>query len=109
METRSLRFLAIGLVLAGLLAGCATTAVREDLGGLPNAEQPDYMVHPLRLIALPLTLAGNVLQYTLEEPAYFLLAPVPEGVGLSLEEQRYLAQRQEAWRQYFAGERRLVQ
>jgi hypothetical protein len=109
METRSLRFLAIGLLLAGLLAGCAMTAGREDLGGLPNAEQPDYMVHPLRLIALPLTLAGNILQYTLEEPAYFLLLPVPEAVGLSLEEQRYLAQRQEAWRQYFAAERKLVQ
>jgi hypothetical protein len=109
METRSLRFLTIGLLLAGLLTGCATMAGRGDLGGLPNAEQPDYMVHPFRLIALPLTLVGNILQYTLEEPAYFLLSGVPEAVGLSLEEQRYLAQRQEAWRQYFAGERKLVQ
>ncbi len=63
----------------------------------------------VRLIALPLTLVGNIVQYTLEEPIYFLLAPVPDSVGLSLEEQRYLAQRQEAWRQYFAGERKLVQ
>ncbi len=109
METRSLRFLAIGLLLVGLLTGCATMAGREDLGGVPNAEQPDYMVHPIRLIALPLTLVGNIVQYTLEEPIYFLLAPVPDSVGLSLEEQRYLAQRQEAWRQYFAGERKLVQ
>ncbi len=109
METRSLRFLALALVLAGVLAGCATTAYREDLGGLPNAEQPDYMVHPLRLIALPLHLAGTIVQYTLVEPAYFLLAPMPQAVGLSLEERRYLEQREEAWRQYFAGERPLVQ
>jgi hypothetical protein len=30
-------------------------------------------------------------------------------VGLSLEERRYLDQRQEAWRQYLAGERPAVQ
>ncbi len=109
METRSLRFLAIGLVLVGLLGGCATTAYRDDPGGLPNAEQPDYMVHPLRLVALPLHLVGNIVKYTVVEPAYFLLMQAPEAVGLSLEERRYLEQRQEAWRQYFAGERRLVQ
>jgi hypothetical protein len=37
------------------------------------------------------------------------MAPVPQAFGLSLEERRYLEQREEAWRLYFAGERPLVQ
>ena len=109
MKTRCLRFLAIGVMLLGVLSGCATTASRGDLVGLPNAGNPEYMAHPLRVVALPVHFVGNLLQYMVVEPISFLLAPVPEAVGLSLEEQRYIEQRQEAWRQYFAGERRMVQ
>jgi hypothetical protein len=102
--------LLIGILLVGTLAGCATTiASREDLGGLPRAERPDTMIHPLRLIALGFNVAGNFAQYAAVEPFYFLLAPVPEFVGLSLEERRYIEQRQEAWRQYLAGERPAIQ
>ena len=50
METRCLRILAIGLLVVGLLAGCATTAARQDLGGLVSAEHPEYLAHPLRMI-----------------------------------------------------------
>jgi len=109
MNTRCLRFLAIGVLLLGMLSGCATTSGRDDLVGLPNASNPEYGAHPLRLISLPVHFAGNLAQYLLIEPFYFFLSSVPEAVGLSLEEQRYLAQREEAWRQYFAGERPLVQ
>lgn len=102
--------LAIALLLVGVLAGCTTTvASREDLGGLPRADYPEYMMHPLRLVALGFHFSGNVAQYTVAEPFYFLLAPVPELVGLSLEERRYLEQRQEAWRGYWEGERPAVQ
>ena len=110
METRFLRTLMISLVLVGLLAGCATTAVqRQDLGGLPTAGSPEYLAHPLRMISMGFHFAGNVSQYVAVEPFFFLMGTIPEVVGLSLEEQRYLEQRQEAWRQYFSGERRLVQ
>lgn len=110
MKTRWLGTLAIGLLLVGVLAGCTTTiASREDLGGLPRADSPEYMMHPLRLIALGFHVAGNVAQYTVAEPFYVLLAPVPELVGLSLEERRYIEQRKEAWRGYLAGERPAVQ
>jgi hypothetical protein len=102
MKTRSLRVLAIGVLVIGLLAGCATPAAnREDLGGLVRGENPEYFAHPLRVIALGFNAAGYGLQYGLVEPAYFLFAaPVPELVGLSLEERSYLAERQEAWRRY---------
>jgi hypothetical protein len=109
METRYLRLLAVGVLLLGLLAGCATTAGREDLGGLPRADHPDYLVHPLRMISLGVAFAGNVVQYAAVEPFYFLLSTAPEATGLSLEERRYIEQRKDAWRQYLAGERRLVQ
>ncbi len=109
METRCLRFLAIGVVLLGVLSGCATTAGRGDPVGLPNAGNPEYQAHPFRVVALPVHFVGNLLQYLVVEPISFLLAPVPEAVGLSLEEQRYIEQRQDAWRQYIAGERRMVQ
>ncbi len=110
MKTRALAMLLAGVLLAGMLAGCATTtASREDLGGLPRAERPDLMIHPLRVISLGANAAGNVMQYAVVEPFYFLLAPVPELVGLSLEERRYIAERQEAWRQYLAGARPAVQ
>jgi len=110
MMTRSLRILAVGVILVSLLSGCAATvASQEDLGGLPRADHPEYMIHPLRLIALGINSFGNFTQYVFVEPFYFFLAPVPDLVGLSLEERRYLDQRQEAWRQYLAGERPAVQ
>jgi len=110
MMTRSLRILAVGVILVSLLSGCAATvASQEDLGGLPRADHPEYMIHPLRMIALSFNFVGNLTQYMAVEPFYFFLAPMPELVGLSLEERRYLDQRQEAWRQYLAGERPAVQ
>lgn len=104
MGRRAVQFVLMGVLV--VLAGCATTRVEQS--GLPNAEHPEYLANPFRLVALPLHLAGNALQYGVVEPLYFLLAPVPEAVGLSLEEQRYLAERQEAWRQWLAGERPAV-
>jgi len=110
MRRRCLGVLAIGLLLVGVLAGCTTTtASREDLGGLPRADSAEYMTHPLRMIGLGFHAAGNIAQYVAAEPFYFLLAPLPEFVGLSLEERRYLEERQEAWRGYLAGERPAVQ
>lgn len=108
METRFLRTLVMGLVLAGLLAGCATTVARQDVGGLPTAENPEYLFHPLRVATLGAYAGGNILQYVAVEPFYFLMATVPEFVGLSLEEQRYIAERQEAWRQFLSGERGML-
>ncbi len=100
MKTRCLQVLAIGVLLVGLLAGCTTTAAsRADLGGLPNADNPEYFAHPLRVVALGFNAVGYGIQYGLVEPAYFLLlpGPVPEIVGLSLEERRYLEGRWDAW------------
>ena len=110
MKTRWLGTLAIAVLVVGVLAGCTTTAAsREDLGGMPNAQYPEYMWHPLRMIGLGFYFAGNVTQYVAAEPFYFLLAPVPEAVGLSLEERRYLEQREGAWRGFFTGQRPMVQ
>jgi hypothetical protein len=110
MRKQCLGMLAIGLLLVGVLAGCTTTAAsREDLGGLPRADSPEYMMHPLRLIGLVAYSAGNLVQYTMAEPFYLLMAPVPEFVGLSLEERRYLEDRGEAWRGYLAGEHPAIQ
>ena len=110
MKTRWFGTLAVALLWLGVAAGCTTPAAnRQDLGGLPRAEYPEYMLHPLRLIALGFHAAGNVAQYTAAEPFYFLLAPTPEFVGLSPEERRYLEERQEAWRGYFTGERPALQ
>ncbi len=108
MNAPFFRTVAVCVLLVGLLAGCATTAARQDLGGVPNAENPEYLAHPLRLLALGLHFTGNVLQYVLVEPGYFLLAPIPEAVGLSLEERAYLAERENAWGKYLAGERPAV-
>lgn len=110
MKARWLGTLAIGLLLVSVLAGCTTTAAsREDLGGLPRAESAEFMIHPLRMIALGFNMAGNVFQYTAAEPFYFALAVTPELWGLSLEERRYLELRKEAWRGYIAGERPAIQ
>lgn len=100
MKTRSLRVLAIGVLVVGLLAGCATPAAnREDLGGMVRGENPEYFAHPLRVIALGFNAVGYPLQYGLVEPAYILLlpGPGPEIVGLSLEERRYLGERFDTW------------
>ena len=101
MRTRCGCALMIGLVLVGLLSGCATTISRQDTGGLSNgistAENPEYLAHPFRLVALPLHAAGNILRYTVVEPFYFLMNTVPDFVGLSLEEREYLQERQDAW------------
>jgi hypothetical protein len=91
----------IGLVLSGLLSGCATTISRQDTGGLSGgistAENPEYLAHPFRLIALPLYATGNILRYGVVEPFYFLMNTMPDFVGLSLEEREYLQERQDAW------------
>jgi hypothetical protein len=109
MDTRYLRLLVVGLLAVGLLSGCAATVGQQEFGGFPNAENPEYLAHPFRVIALGVHFAGNVLQYTVVEPLYFLLTPVPEAVGLSLDERAYLQNRQEAWGQWLAGERPAVQ
>ena len=110
MKSRWSGTLVIALLMVGVLAGCTTPiASREDLGGLPRADYPEYMWHPLRMIGLGFHFAGNVAEYVAAEPFYFLLAPAPELVGLSLEERRYLEQREEAWLGYIKRERPLVQ
>jgi hypothetical protein len=109
MRKRCLGMLAIGLLLVCVLAGCTTTAASRENLGLPTADNPEYMMHPLRLVGLVSYSMGSILQYSVAEPFYFLLAPVPEFVGLSLEERSYIAQREDAWRRYFAGERPAVQ
>ena len=98
MWTRCGRTLVLGLVLFGLLAGCATVSGRDqDYITLPNAENPEYLVHPFRLIVLTTYLLANVFQYAIVEPFYFGMNTMPNAVGLSLQEQHYIAQRQEAW------------
>ncbi|HSB70084.1 MAG TPA: hypothetical protein VLT62_12185 [Candidatus Methylomirabilis sp.] len=109
MDTRFLRYLVVGLVAVVMLSGCATTVARQDVGGLPNADHPEYLAHPFRVLGLGVHFTGNLLQYVLVEPFYFLLTPIPEAVGLSLEERAYLEKRQEAWSQWLAGERPAVQ
>ncbi len=110
MQKRWLGTLAVIVIAAGLLAGCTTMAAsREDLGGLPRADTPEYMMHPFRLIGVGGNMVGSIVQYTVAEPIFFALTPMPEFAGLSLEERRYLAEREEAWRAYFAGERPAVQ
>jgi hypothetical protein len=109
MFTRHLRILVVGLLAVGLLGGCAATVGQQEFGGFPNADNPEYLAHPFRMIALGVHLAGNILQYTVVEPFYFLLTPVPDAVGLSLDERAYLESRHEVWGQWLAGERPAVQ
>lgn len=97
MRTRCGRALIVGLLLAGFLSGCATTVVRQDSVGLPTAENPEYLGHPFRLVALPLHATGNIIRYGVIEPFYFLMNLTPDFVGLSVEEQEYLRERQDAW------------
>jgi hypothetical protein len=96
MRTRCLRTLMMGLVLVGLLAGCATVGARQDAHGLPNADNPEYLINPFRLVALPTYVLGYMVQYAVE-PLYFAMNTAPDAFGLSLEEQVYLKQRGEAW------------
>ena len=97
MRTRSGLLLLIGLVLVGLLAGC-TSVPRQEYASLPNAENPDYLTHPFRLVAFPTYLIGNMVQLTTEPLIYFPMNAAPDAFGLSLEEQLYLKQRVEAWK-----------
>ena len=101
MRTRCGRALVVGLLLAGLLSGCATTVVRQENVGLPTAENPEYLAHPFRLVALPLHATGNILRYGFFEPFYFLMNQMPDFVGLSLEEQQYLRERQDVWGRWY--------
>lgn len=102
MRTRCGCALMIGLVLAGVLSGCATTISRQDTDGLSTgismSENPEYLGHPFRLVALPLYAAGNILRYGVVEPFYFLMNLTPDFVGLSLDEREYLQERQDAWK-----------
>ncbi len=97
MRTRRGRALLVGLVLAGLLSGCATTAARQDMNGVSTAENPEFLVHPFRLTALALHLAGNILRYTVVEPFYFAMNTMPDAVGLEADEQQYIEERRQAW------------
>jgi hypothetical protein len=107
MRTRCGRAVMVGMVLVGLLTGCATTVAQQDTVGLPTAENPEYLGHPFRLVALPLHFVGNILRYGLIEPFYFAMNTMPNAVGLSLEEQRYLQERQETWAREFEAFRAL--
>jgi len=89
------------LLLAGLLSGCATTVVRQENVGLPTAENPEYLAHPFRLVALALHATGNILRYGLVEPLFFAMNTMPDFVGLSLEEQQHLRERQDTWGRWY--------
>ena len=106
MTTRGLIILMmVSLLGAGMVSGCATT-MHEDLGGLANADNPEYFAHPLRILALGTNLGGNILQYGVMEPAYLLIvAPMPDAWGLTLAERAYWDQRRDEWGKYLAGER----
>ncbi len=107
MRVRILCSLVIGLVVLGTFSGCATRTTFNE--GLPSAKNPEYFGHPVRVAALPLDFAGNLIQYVVVEPFYFLMNLAPDAVGLSIEEQQYLTKRQEEWRKYLAGERKMVE
>ncbi len=91
------RTVVIGLLLVGILGGCATVGTPNEEAGLPNEQNPEYMAHPFRLIALPTHFAFSWVQYGFLEPFYFGLNLAPNAFGLSLQEQQYIKQREEAW------------
>jgi hypothetical protein len=95
MRTRFGRTFMIGLVLVSLLSGCASVA-RQEYASLPNAENPEYIVHPFRLIALFTHPFGHMLQFA-TEPWLLAMNRAPDAFGLSLDEQVYLTGRGEAW------------
>jgi hypothetical protein len=101
MRTRYGSPLVVGLLLVSLLSSCATTVVRQDTVGLPTEDNPEYLAHPVRVIALPLHATGNILRYGLVEPLYFVMNAMPDFVGLSLEERRYLQERQDTWARWY--------
>ncbi len=94
---RCFRTLLFGLLVVGVLAGCATTSTMQEQVGLPTPQNPEYFAHPYRLVALPIYLGGNILQYGIFEPFYFALNATPKAYGLSLVEQQYLNERKAAW------------
>jgi hypothetical protein len=100
MRTRCGRALLIGLAVAVLLGGCATTTARQESMGISTAENPEYLAHPFRLTALGLYLAGNILQYAVIEPFYFVMNTIPDAVGLEADEQQYIEARRQAWAQW---------
>jgi hypothetical protein len=97
------RTLVMGLLLVGILSGCATTGSLNDEVGVPDERNPEYMAHPLRMIALPTHFAFSLLQYGFLEPLYFAVNQAPNAFGLSLQEQQYLNQREAAWAKTFSG------
>lgn len=103
MRTGCGRALIVGLVLAGLLSGCATTVARQETTGISIAESPEYLGHPFRLVALGAHALGNVARYGVIEPLYFLMNTTPDFVGLSLEERQYIQERQDAWARWRAN------
>ncbi len=62
MNAQFFRTLAVCVLLVGLLAGCATTAARQDLGGVPNADNPEY---PEKFSALGIRIAMNYITYSM--------------------------------------------
>lgn len=101
MRTGSRRALLVVLVVAGFLGGCATTVTQQEALGISIAEQPEFLAHPFRLVALPMHAAGNVVRYGLIEPFYFLMNTTPEFVGLSVDERQYIEERQDAWARWY--------
>jgi hypothetical protein len=102
MRTRCGRLLMMGLVLIGLLVGC-TTVPRQDYLTLPNAENPEYLTHPFRLLAFATYLTGNTVQLITEPLLYLPMNAAPDAFGLSLEEQIYLTERGEQWKRALGG------
>ena len=106
MRTRCGCAFMVCLVLSVLLSGCATTISSQDTRGLSNgvspAENPEYLAHPFRLVALGMHATGNILRYSVVEPLYFLMNTMPDFVGLSLDEREYIQQRQDAWAHAYA-------
>jgi len=101
MRSRAATILAMGAMLVAL-TGCASSPARYEYSGLPSAENPEYLAHPFRLVALAGYAVGSALQYGVVEPLYLAVAPTPDAVGLSAEEQRYLAREKQAYGALFS-------